>query len=112
MTDLISKYVPLVRRSVKKILGDQKRMGKLGIYPMDVQARNYKGGLLVDFSVAMTEPHYLFVIKPRWRIEHYKLEELNAFGSVVRDAGIITWERAEPDPEYCEKLRSYGSKIA
>lgn len=63
--DLISEGVPFTSQSVKKILRDLKRMRKLGVYPRDVQARNCKGGLLVDFSVAMTEPHYLFVIQTK-----------------------------------------------
>lgn len=110
--DLISEDVPLTTKSVKKILRDLKRMRKLGVYPMDVRARNYKGGLLVDFSVAITEPHYLFVIKPRWRIEEYKLDDLEAFDRMVRDEGVVTWERAVPEPEYCQKLRSHDSKMA
>lgn len=110
--DLINEDVPFTTQSVKKMLKDLKRMRKLGIYPMDVQARNYKGGLLVDFSVAMTEPHYLFVIKPRWRIEGYKLRDLHDFDSMVEDEGVVTWERAVPNLEYCKKLRSYDSKKA
>lgn len=110
--DLISEDIPFTTQSVKKMLRDLKRMRKLCIYPMDVRARNYKGGLLVDFSVAMTEPHYLFVIKPRWRIQGYKLRDLHDFDNMVRDEGIVTWERAVPNPEYCEKLRSHDSKKA
>ena len=77
---------------------------------MDMQARNTKGGLLVDFSVAITEPHYLFVIKQRWWIEQHGLDDLFAFDAMVEEEGVVTWERAVPDEEYCEKLRCYGCK--
>ena len=110
--DLIGDNVPFTTKSVKKMLRDLKRIRKLGVYPMDVCARNYKGGMLVDFSVAMTEPHYLFVIKPRWRIEGYKLTDLHDFDRMVEDEGIVTWERAVTNLEYCEKLRSYDGKNA
>ena len=112
MKDLISEDAPFTTLSVRKMLRDLKLVRKVGVYPMDVRARNYKGGLLVDFSVAITEPHYLFVIKPRWRIEGYKLRDLHDFDGVVREEGIVMWERAVPNLEYCEKLRSRDGKKA
>ena len=105
--DLVTEHVPFTEQTVKKILNDLKRMRRVGVYPMDVQARNYIGGLLVDFSVAMTVPHYLFEIKPRWLVEKYKREDLQSWQALVEEEGIVTEERAVPNFEYCKKLRSY-----
>lgn len=109
--DLITDQSPITAKMSKKILKDLRRIRKVGIYPMDVQARNYKGGLLVDFSVAMTEPHYLFLIKEPWRVEEdYKRDDLIAFQSMMKDEGIETWERAVRNEEYCKKFRSYDAR--
>ena len=50
--DLIRKDVPLTAKIADKMLTDLKRMRRNGIYPADILPRNYKAGLLVDFSPA------------------------------------------------------------
>ncbi|KAI0542078.1 hypothetical protein GGR58DRAFT_453893 [Xylaria digitata] len=45
----------------RRMLGDLKKLRKIGIYQRDVFVRNYMDGLLVDFSLAWTEPHWSFV---------------------------------------------------
>lgn len=89
-----------------------KHLQRLGIYPIDVQSRNYRAGLLLDFSVAMTRPHYLLKIQPKWRRERYKRESLLAFDEMIKDAGIDTKEKALPLPniEYMKKLRERAEK--
>lgn len=104
--DLVTEDVPLTARTAKKMLRDLRRMRRFEVYNMDIQARNYKGGLLVDFSVAMTTPHYLFVIKPAWRKEDYKYDDLRSFDHMLDEAGIVTLDRATPNREYASKLRS------
>jgi len=52
--DLIIEDIPFTARIAKKMLLDLRRMRSFEVYNMDIQARNYKGGRLVDFSVAMT----------------------------------------------------------
>jgi len=108
--DLITADTSLTGKVVKKILKDLKRMRKVGVYPMDVQARNYRNGMLLDFSVALTEPHYLFVIKASWRVRFHKRSDLVAWQTLVRDQGVVTWERAVPSSDYCKKLRSHSSE--
>ena len=104
--DLVTEDVPLTEKVVTKMLRDLKRMRRIGIYPMDIEARNYKGGLLIDFSVAITRPHYLFMVKPNWRIEVYKHQDLTLWQEMVESAGLATWERAYRNGDYCKKLRS------
>ena len=110
LKDLVVKDVPLTEAIVKKTLKDLRRIRRLRVYPMDIAARNYKGGLLIDFSIAITEPHYLFAIKPRWRVQRWKHQDLDLWQIMVAEEEIATWERAIPNKEYCKKLRSHDDK--
>lgn len=104
--DLAKEDVPLTEKVLKKILRHLKRIRRQNVYPMDVEARNYKGGLLVDFSIAITLPHYLFEIKMEKRVRIYKRQDLQQWQSLVEESGVKTWERALRSSEYCKKLRS------
>ena len=104
--DLVMDDLPLTARVAKKMKRDLWLIRKQGIYPVDIKARNYKRGLLVDFSTAMTEPHYLFEIKPDWQVRMYKNEDLFAFDSMMEDEKVKTSLRAMPNSDYLRKLRS------
>ena len=108
--DLITEDVPLTAKTARKMLRDLRKIRSFKVYNMDIVARNYKGGLLVDFSVAITRPHYLFVIKPAWRRELYKYDDLMAFDDMLDEAGIVTLARATPNKEYVKKLRPRNRK--
>ena len=47
----------LTHQVAKMIFRGLRKMRKMGIYPMDVRTRDYKAGLLVDLSIAITTPH-------------------------------------------------------
>ncbi|KAL8853717.1 MAG: hypothetical protein Q9221_001528 [Calogaya cf. arnoldii] len=94
-------------RVAVKILRHLKMIRKLGIYVMDIKPENYKGGLLVDFSVALTEPHFIFDIKPAFQIQGYKNEDLRAFDAMMRDQQVRTTVRAFRNMQTTRKLRSY-----
>ena len=81
-------------------------MRKIGIYPMDVRARNYKAGLLVDMSNAITTPHYLFKIRSPWQVSVLQLQDLAMFDEMIGDEEVVPPVRAWPNREYCAKLRS------
>ncbi len=108
--DLVIEDVPFTARIAKKMLLDLRRMRSFEVYNMDIQARNYKGGRLVDFSVAMTTPHYLFVIKPAWRKEDYQYDDLRSFDYMLDEAKIVTLNRATPNRECLRKLRPRDNK--
>jgi hypothetical protein len=108
--DLVTEDVPLTAKIAKRMLLDLRRMRKFEVYNMDIQARNYKGGRLVDFSVAMTTPHYLFVIKPAWRKEDYQYDDLRSFDHMLDEAKIVTLNRATPNREFVSKLRPRNNK--
>lgn len=68
----------------KKILRDLRKMRKMDNYPMDVQARIYKAGLLVDMSIAITTHHYLFKIRSRWQIEVLQVQDVGMFDAMIK----------------------------
>ena len=79
---LIREPVQLTQKVTKKTLGDLETMRKLGVYPIDVCARNYEAELLVDMGIAMTTPHYLFNIRPSWQVRVMQREDLLMFDKV------------------------------
>ena len=74
--DLVVKDVPLTGKVADKILRDLKAMRRKRIYPGDIRARNYKAGLLVDFSIAITEPYFLFDLRGPKQAEMMKNGDL------------------------------------
>ena len=80
--DLVREPVPWTHKVAKKMLKDLKAMRRLGVYPMDVGARNYEAGLLVDMSIAITTPHYRFDLRPRWQVRVMQREDLLMFDKV------------------------------
>ncbi|KAI1157438.1 hypothetical protein F5B18DRAFT_645130 [Nemania serpens] len=101
--------LPVSVLNPRRMLGDLKKLRKLGIFVRDIYARNYKAGFLVDFSVAWTVPHWGFeVMGPR----HLKMEkntELDQFDEMIKSEGIKTSVRAKRNWRYCQKLRSWGT---
>ncbi len=108
--ELILKDVPLTGQVADRILRDMKRMRRWGIYSNDVFPRNYKDGLLVDMSQAMTEPFYLFKIRRGWRGEMWKDRELYMWEDMVNNHQLDTRSRAFRNEEYCKKLRPRKAK--
>ena len=103
--DLIFSESDFTEKDIHRMLKHLKQLRKLGVYPMDLASRNYRGGLLVDFSAAITEPHYLFATRPRIAYK-YKQEDLILFDMMIKEAGIkFPKSRALPDKQYREKLR-------
>ncbi|KAL9073385.1 MAG: hypothetical protein Q9161_003000 [Pseudevernia consocians] len=88
---LIREPVQLTQKVTKKILKDLETMRKLGVYPMDVCARNYEAELLVDMGIAMTTPHYLFNIRPSWQVRVMQREDLLMFDKMIKDEEVNTW---------------------
>ncbi len=108
--DLIIENVSFIARIAKKMLLDLRRMRSFEVYNMDIQARNYKDERLVNFSVAMITPHYLFVIKSAWRKEDYQYDDLRSFDYMLDEAEIVTLNRATPNRECLSKLRPRDNK--
>lgn len=105
MKELVLKDVPLTGKVADKILRDLKRMRSCGIYPGDIHVRNYKAGLLVDLSVARTEPYYLFELRRPKQVELMKRGDLYRWEEMVEKNNVNTRLRAVRNHSYCAKLR-------
>ncbi|KAI1330261.1 kinetochore Sim4 complex subunit FTA2-domain-containing protein [Xylariaceae sp. FL0255] len=101
---LISSQVPV--SNPRRMLGDLRQLRKLGIFQRDVYARNYKAGLLVDFSVAWTEPHWCLEEMGPYQLDKEKRSDLELFDTMIKSEKIGTVVRAIQNRKYCEKLRS------
>ena len=96
--DLIDDDRPLNEKDLLK-------MHKLGVYPRDVRERNYGGGLLLDFSIAITKPHWFFETETSWSISMMKNRDMNMLQVIMLESGVKVWQRAVRNREYCMKLR-------
>lgn len=74
--DLVQIDNPLTGKQLNKMRKDLLKMHRLGIYPQDIRERNYGDGLLLDFSIAITAPHWVFETKRPWWIRSMKNEDL------------------------------------
>ncbi|MCJ1395648.1 hypothetical protein MMC18_008853 [Xylographa bjoerkii] len=109
--DLISNDLPFTQKLVDKMLRDLRKMRRFGIYPMDIAARNYKAGLLLDFSLAMTKPHYMFQIRSERQVKYMQSNDLWSFQEMIDQKKIKTDQRAVRNSDYCSKLRSHKKRI-
>jgi len=95
----------ITHRVAKKMLSDLQSIRALGVFPLDITEENYKAGLLVDMSIAITKPNFIFDIRPKWQVQQMQTADLRAFDSMMKDLGVKTWVRALPKKETMEKLR-------
>lgn len=103
--DLIEDDRPLNEKNLIRMRKDLLKMHKFGVYPQDVQERNYGGGLLLDFSIAITKPHWVFETKRSWWIRIMINNDMNMLQEMILESGVKTWQRAVRNREYCMKLR-------
>ena len=82
------------RAIVKDLIEDDLRLNEkqlikmhnLGVYPQDVQERNHGGGLLLDFSIAITKPYWVFETKMSWWIRTLKNRDMNMLQVIILDS--------------------------
>lgn len=109
--EIIRDDNPVTDKVAKKILRDLRKMRKMGVYPMVVRARNYKAGLLVGMSIAITTPHYLFKIRSPWQISMLQVQDLAMFDEMISDEEVVPSVRALLNEQYCTKLRSQKKRV-
>lgn len=103
--ELVEEQTSFTEQTLKRMLRDLRALRRIGIYPRDICARNYRGGRLVDFGASCTEPYVLFQICPEWQVEFWKSDDLAMFDEMIEDQSIETEVRATPNHEYCKRLR-------
>ncbi|KAF2174807.1 hypothetical protein K469DRAFT_713512 [Zopfia rhizophila CBS 207.26] len=81
-------------RSIRRMVKDLKTLHSIGVYPRDICARNYRGGLLVDFGMALTEPSCVLNVLPEWIARKERKRDLGAFDEMIQELGIKTLVRA------------------
>jgi len=106
--EFIADDAPFNNSMVKIMLSNLKTMRRHGIFPIDIREDNYRGGRLVDFSIAWTKPHLMLSAKLQDSDYIRKAEnwDLASFDEMVKDMGIHTTFTASPNEKYCSKLRS------
>lgn len=109
--ELVSEDPPLTPKLLNKMKRDLRKMRGMGVYPMDVLPRNYEGGLLVDFSITMTTPHYIFDVKKSLKIERLQKKDLWMLQQMIDQSGIETPLRAIRNDQYCLKLRTEQKRV-
>ena len=109
--ELVLKDPPLTGKLLSKMKGDLIKVRQVGIFPMDIVQRNYKGGLLVDFDIVMTEPHYIFDIKKGRQLERFQRRDMGMFQEMIDQSGVKTTVRAVRNREYCSRLRSEKKRL-
>ena len=103
--DLVEDDRPLNEKKLIRMRKDLPKMHKLGVCPQDVRERNYGGGPLLDFSIAITKPHWVFETKRPWWISTMEKDDMNVLQVIMLEPGVKTWLRAVRNREYCMKLR-------
>ncbi len=103
--DLVLEDIPLTAKMADKTLRDLKRIRRVGVYPGDIRSRNYKAGLLIDFSTAITEPYYLYNLRPGRHTQMSKNTDLYMWEDMRKENELNTRLRAVRDEEYCAKFR-------
>lgn len=84
-------------RRPRRMLNDLEMLRAHGIYVQDIAARNYIGGLLVDFSLAWTQPHWCLQHLKEPALSMEKDGDLAMFDDMMEEAKVRTQVRAVPD---------------
>ncbi len=105
LKDLIPDTVPLSNKLLNKMQRDLVRMRRLGVFLRDIRLRNYRGGLLVDMSIAITVLHYLFEVGSVRNTVYLLREDMLRFQVIRDESGIQSWDRTTRNIVYCKKLR-------
>ena len=103
--DLVEDDSPLTEKQFIKMRRDLLKMHKLGVFPQDIRERNYGAGLLLDFSIAITKPHWIFETKRKWELRMMRNDDLNMLQVIILESGVQVWQRVVRNREYCMKLR-------
>jgi hypothetical protein len=112
---LFKKYVHALTcivwpiKLITSIRRELKALNSLRIYVMDVKWSNYKGGPLVDFSSAWTEPHFEFRkdVNSEEDIKINRQIDMAAFDKMVKEElDMDVPVRTEPNPDVIARLRS------
>lgn len=72
--DLVLEDKPIIAKIVDKLLKYLRKMRSKGVYAQDLHERNYRGGLLMDFSCARRRPHFYSISEGRTKGEGVQIQ--------------------------------------
>ena len=98
--DLIENDPPMTSNLLKLMREELLRLRSIGVYPMDIYLRNYKGGYLVDFSSAWTMLYFLTRVLPQSQLDLLLSDDIDNFNILSKKTGIQPVIRASPKQEY------------
>ena len=93
---LVEEDPPLNWRRLKTMRTELFDLKNIGVHPMDVSMRNYKGGHLVDFGIAWTTPYFMTKFFSPWQLELKLRRDLRDFDDLIKESGVRTTIRATP----------------
>ncbi|KAI1127064.1 kinetochore Sim4 complex subunit FTA2-domain-containing protein [Nemania abortiva] len=117
---IVKEYIEseraFVPKTIPKMMRNLKTLHKHGIIHRDIHAANYREGLLVDFSSAITVPHYLLDVKLGYvkadQIYSYEADDEHEFDYMIDkwndENQTKIWRRFFANPRYSGRLRSKG----
>lgn len=85
------------RRSVRRMRKDLLMIRNAGVYTRDLFARNYRGGLLVDFGQSFTEPHCALRVLPKRQANAEKQQDLRLFYRMMEGLRVKYPARTMPE---------------
>ncbi|OJD29354.1 uncharacterized protein BKCO1_8300033 [Diplodia corticola] len=85
------------RRSVRRMRKDLLMIRSAGVYTRDLFARNYRGGLLVDFGQSFTEPHCALRVLPKRQANAEKQQDLRLFYRMMERLRVQYSVRTMPE---------------
>ncbi|KAM0804428.1 hypothetical protein BDR22DRAFT_818075 [Usnea florida] len=102
--DLVENDRPFSEKTLTRMRKDLLKMPRLGVYPKDVRERNYRGGLLLDFSIAITKPLWVFEKKQPWWIRPLRNDDSNMLQVIMLESGAKMWQRAVRNRENAKRV--------
>ena len=106
--DLVGPDPDITKELIASMRRELKALHSLRIYVMDIKWANYKGGHLVDFSSAWTEPHFEFRkdINSEEDIQMNRQIDWAAFDKMVKEElGMDVLVKTTPNLDVIARLR-------
>ena len=93
--DFIEDKVSFRTKNLKRMVKDLRTLRNMPLFVRDVRVDNYRGGKLLDFSIAWTAPHVMLDtrIRSEKHIDEDMMEELFLFDEMVAESGV-------PNPDF------------
>ncbi|MCJ1359470.1 MAG: hypothetical protein MMC33_009472 [Icmadophila ericetorum] len=111
--DLIKDKASFRTKDLNRMVKDLRALRKMPVFVRDIREDNYRGGKLLDFSVAWTPPHVMLDTRIRdvEQIAEDILEELILFDEMVVQSNVSNpkWLRAAAHPDFIRDTARTGN---